>query len=162
MLQVRTAASVIFFRPELDDFIYASIGAESNEMPLTVLSALTRLGVDPWEEATELSGLPKEIAAQRLASLIARLPGGFSAQGDPNGVADRLIELLPRSRKSDVGSAKKASGIPEMSASTIALICAVLALAAFMVTANLERPTQRDEAHVPGSSAVSPPQTRPQ
>jgi hypothetical protein len=93
VVHVRIAASVLFFRPELDDFIYASIGAQRNEMPLTVLSALTRLGVDPWEEATELSGLPKEIAAQRLTSLIARLPGGFSAQGDPKGVADRLIEL---------------------------------------------------------------------
>jgi hypothetical protein len=84
VVHVRIAASVLFFRPELDDFTYASIGAQRNEMPLTVLSAL--LGVDPWEEATELSGLPKEIAAQRLTSLIARLPGGFSAQGDPKGV----------------------------------------------------------------------------
>jgi len=31
------AASVSFFRPEFDDFLYAPIGADRNEMPLTVL-----------------------------------------------------------------------------------------------------------------------------
>jgi hypothetical protein len=73
---VTAAASVSFFRPEFDDFLYAAIGADRNEMPLTVLSALSRLDVDPWAEAAELSELPKDTAAQRLASLIARLPGG--------------------------------------------------------------------------------------
>ena len=51
------ATSVSFFRPEFDDFLYAPVGADSNEMPLSVLSALARLNVDPWEEAAELTPL---------------------------------------------------------------------------------------------------------
>ena len=76
------AASVTFFRPEFDDFLYAAVGLERNEMPLTVLSALSRLDVDPWKVAAELSQLPKKPATQRLASLLARLPGGRWAQTD--------------------------------------------------------------------------------
>jgi hypothetical protein len=40
---VTAAASVSFFKPEFGDFLYAAIGADRNEMPLTVLSALSRL-----------------------------------------------------------------------------------------------------------------------
>ena len=36
---------------DLNDFLFASVGDEQNGMPLSVISALTRLGVDPWEEA---------------------------------------------------------------------------------------------------------------
>ena len=60
------AASTYFFRPELDDFLHASIGVERNEMPLSVLSALARLNLDPWKEAAELSELPSDCATQRL------------------------------------------------------------------------------------------------
>ena len=41
-------------------------------MPLSVISALTRLGVDPWEEAARLAALPKALAAEAMASMIAR------------------------------------------------------------------------------------------
>ena len=43
-------------------------------MSLNVISALTRLGVDPWEEATRLADLPKAVAAEALARLVARSP----------------------------------------------------------------------------------------
>ena len=43
------ATSVSFIRPEFGDFLYAPIGEDRNEMPLSVLSALARLGVDPEE-----------------------------------------------------------------------------------------------------------------
>jgi hypothetical protein len=90
------AASVFFVGSEFNDFLYAPIGSERNEMPLSVLSALARLDLDPWKEAAELSELPKDTATQRLATLIARLPGGRWAQADSGAIADRLIELLPR------------------------------------------------------------------
>jgi hypothetical protein len=61
----RDACYVDFLlRPEFDDFFYAPIGADGVEMPLSVLSALARLDVDPWTEAAELSELPKGAAAQ--------------------------------------------------------------------------------------------------
>jgi len=89
------ATSVSFYRSEFDDFLYAAIGADRNESPLSVLSALARLNLDPWQEAAELSELPKGIAAARLERLIARLPGGRWDEADLGAIADRLIALLP-------------------------------------------------------------------
>src|SRR4029078_5834338 len=89
-------ASVTFFRPEFNDFLYAAIAGDRNGMPLSVLSALARLNVDPWEEAAELAALPKDAATRRLVLLIERLPGGGWAKTDVRVIADRLIALLPR------------------------------------------------------------------
>ncbi|MFZ1122979.1 MAG: hypothetical protein WAN81_22360, partial [Candidatus Binataceae bacterium] len=82
--------------PEFDNFLFAPIGEDGNGMLLSVLSALARLDIDPWQEAAKLSGLPGGAATQRLASLIAALPDGASAYPDPATVAARLVALLPR------------------------------------------------------------------
>jgi hypothetical protein len=161
VVPVTAAASVTFFRPEFDDFLYAPVGADRDEMPLTVLSALSRLNVDPWQEAAELSELPKDTAARRLASLIARLPARPSSQVDPTATADRLIELLPRRSKPSTGSGGKAN-VRRISASTVVLICAALGLGALMIAANFERSARRDDARLPEASRSSPPQTFPQ
>lgn len=100
-MEMQSAVSVSFFRPELSDFLYASVSGESDEMPLSVLSALARLNLDPWSEAAELSALPREGATQRLAILIARLPGTRWTQDDCRAIAERLVKLLPRIKKSD-------------------------------------------------------------
>ena len=120
------AASVSFFRPEFDDFLYAPIGTDRNEMPLSVLSALARLDIDPWEKAAELSELPKDIATQKLASLIARLPGGQWTQVDSKGISHRLIELLPRPSIPKVPLTEIAHGLPKMKGSLKMVICAAL------------------------------------
>lgn len=65
-------------------------------MLLSVLSALARLNVDPWQEAAKLALLPGETATQKLAAIIAALPDGPSARRDPRTIAARLIALLPR------------------------------------------------------------------
>ena len=156
-------ASVSFFRPEFDDFLYAPIGGDRNEMPLSVLSALARLNLDPWEEAAELSELPKNTATQRLASLIARLPGGRWTQADSGAIADRLIELLPRRSGSKVPLAEKAHGLGGMSGSAVAkiLICAALGVIALIIAASREPSSQGDHADTPAFSTASPPQTSP-
>lgn len=64
-------------------------------MPVSVLSALTELGVDPWEEAARLATLPKTRAAAALAQLIARLPVNLLARSDSSEITARLVELLP-------------------------------------------------------------------
>lgn len=48
---------------EFNEFLFAPVGEEGNGTVLTVLSAFTRLGMDPWGEAALLSELPKEAAA---------------------------------------------------------------------------------------------------
>ena len=99
VIVMQPVASVSFFLPEFSDFLYAPIGAEPNEMPLSVLSALARLNIDPWQEAAELSALSEENAIQRLARLVGRLPGGLWKPNDCQEIAARLIKLLPRAHR---------------------------------------------------------------
>jgi hypothetical protein len=77
-----------------NDFLYAPVGEDANGALLTVLSLLARQNVDPWEEAADLSRLPRDIAARRLTSMIPPPEGPPSAL-DRSAVADRLIALLP-------------------------------------------------------------------
>jgi hypothetical protein len=148
---VTPAASVSFFRPEFDDFLYAAIGADRNEMPLSVLSALARLDLDPWQEAAELSELPKDTATQRLASLIARLPGGRWTPTDSRSIAHRLIELLPRRSSPSVPLTEKTHGHPKKARSLAAkiLICGALVGIALISVAICEPSSGADIAAAP-------------
>jgi hypothetical protein len=99
---------------QFNAFLFASIGKEGNGMPLSVVSALARLEMDPWQEAARLSDLPKGLAAAALDRLIRRLPGGGWDQAEVADIAARLIDLLPhhhgvaRSDEASSGSRKKA------------------------------------------------------
>jgi hypothetical protein len=92
---VTLPARFSLLQSDLNDFLFASVGAGENGMPLSVLSALTRLGVDPWEEAARLAALPRTRAAAALARLIAQLPAEQSASVDSATATARLVELLP-------------------------------------------------------------------
>jgi hypothetical protein len=92
---VALPAQFSLLQSDLNDFLFASVGAGENGMPVSVLSALTRLGVDPWEEAARLAALPRARAAAALARLIAQLPFWDSAPSDRAQVTTRLVELLP-------------------------------------------------------------------
>jgi len=155
------ATTISFFRPEFNDFLYAPIGAEKNDMPLSVLSALTRLNIDPWMEAAELSELPSDTATLRLASLIGRLPRGQGAQADAKAVAHRLIELLPVRGGLNVQAAGSRRG---MSGSTFAkvLMGAGLVIVVLMFAANREPSSRGAWIDPPVSGTASPPQTVPQ
>jgi hypothetical protein len=91
-------SSALRFKPEFDSFLSATIGESSNGMLLSVVSALTRLNIDPWREAAVLRDMPSETATRRLASLIAELPVEQSGKLDERTVAARLIALLPSQR----------------------------------------------------------------
>ena len=160
---VTPAASISFFRPEFDDFLYAPIGTERNEMPLSVLSALARSDVDPWEEAAELSELPKDTATQRLALLIARLPGERWTQADSRTIATRLIELLPRRFSSKVPLAEEARGVRGMTGRAAAkiLICAALAVIALIMAASREPSSRGDQVDAPAVTDYPPQKTPP-
>jgi hypothetical protein len=83
--------------PKFDPFLFASVGEEIDGVPLSVLSVLTRLDLDPREEAARLSHLTKEAAADQLASMIARLSDRSWTLSETRRIADRLIERLPTS-----------------------------------------------------------------
>ena len=81
---------------EFNDFLFALVGQEKSGMQLTVLSALTRLGFDPWGEAARLSELTKEAATSALAVMISALPEGDWKGLNSRSIAVRLVELLPK------------------------------------------------------------------
>ena len=78
---------------DLGSFLFADVGAGSGGRSLTVLSALARLGLDPWDEAGRLAKQPDQEAASQLARSLAALPGTLLP--DLDGVAARLVALLP-------------------------------------------------------------------
>src|SRR5260370_36246148 len=80
---------------DLNDFLFASVGEEQNGVTLSVVSGLTRLGLDPWKEAARLTPLPKPRAAEALATLIAPLPIRRTESLDDLAISRRLVELLP-------------------------------------------------------------------
>lgn len=102
-------------------------------MPLTVASALARLGGDPWLEAERLARLPRAAATEALATMIARVFPARGSQCDAPGIAASLILLLPsggsRSSAVETGPADPPSGWPN---TLVLLIClALLVLASF-------------------------------
>jgi hypothetical protein len=92
-------------------FLFASVGrvppgvAGENGVEgedVTVLSALTRLSVDPWAEAARLASLPPDVAATALAATLALLPAVTWKAGDAAGTARHLVALLPAGGLADV------------------------------------------------------------
>jgi hypothetical protein len=80
---------------EYNAFLFAAVGEEAVGLPLTVLTALSRLGIDPWQEAARLSDLPRETAARVFAQTIAKLPEGDWKASDAEAIATRLVDSLP-------------------------------------------------------------------
>jgi hypothetical protein len=83
-------------RPDLDKFLFAAVEDEIGGIPLSMISAFTRLGLDPWQEAGRLSSLARREAVEQLAQLIAEIPGIFRPAGEAREIADRLVGLLPK------------------------------------------------------------------
>lgn len=116
----------------LNDFLFASVGEEQNGVTLSVVSGLTRLGLDPWEEAARLTPLPKARAAEALAPLIARLPICRTRSSDDLAISQRLVELLPaRKPKPMQGRERAAARQKKYWQAMILLACLVLGAATF-------------------------------
>ena len=83
---------------EYDKFLYAPIGEDRNGTTLSVLSALARLDVDPWQEAASLAGMPSATATMRLTTLIDALPDESTKNICAKGIVEYLVALLPKSK----------------------------------------------------------------
>jgi hypothetical protein len=90
-----SAVSAIGHKSKFDPFLFAPVGEEKNGMLLSVLSALARLDVDPWQEAATLTKMPAQEATLRLTSLLSSLPSDAAILLAPSTVL-RLIALLPK------------------------------------------------------------------
>ncbi len=81
-----------------DAFLFAPIVDDSGAMRLSVLSALARMDVDPWEEAARLATLSTSDAESSLLSTLNLFPGHPPSSPETETLAARLVALLPKAR----------------------------------------------------------------
>jgi hypothetical protein len=145
---------------EFNDFLFAPIGEDKNGMLLSVLSALARLDIDPWQEAAKLARLPVKAATDRLSSLIGALPDWPSMHRDTRMIAASLVGLLPRRSGSATPARPNSSPqVPASSSRTVLYVVVVIfALMALAMLANRQAPSAVDGSSVPIAGTVSPPQ----
>ncbi len=150
-----SSPSVSYLTPQFDDFLFARLDEDSEATPLSVLSVLARLGVDPWEEAAKLSGLERVSAAKRLVEFIAATPGAPTAYLSAKTVSDRLIDLLPSSAGVAIQPRQErgvwASTKPRVLSWPV-VIAVVLAI--LLIVISLRTAVQANEPHVTSSSNV--------
>jgi len=159
------SGSISVVGSEFNVFLFARVGEDRNDTPLSVLSALARLNLDPWQEAAELAQLPRESAIQRLASSIAALAGGPPPHLEHGIIAARLIALLPHHGNSKTparGTVEDASDVKKFRAGMcMYAIFIIFMMAAQWLAASLQAPTRTDNTEASASSTVLQPLPSP-
>ncbi|MEM7530378.1 MAG: hypothetical protein AAF416_22515 [Pseudomonadota bacterium] len=79
----------------LEPFLYAFVGDDRNGASVTVLSALARLNLEPWQEAARLSASGQVAATARLVQLLSRFHDVPALARTREAVANELVFLLP-------------------------------------------------------------------
>jgi hypothetical protein len=152
---------------EFDEFLFTPLGEDGNGLPLRIVSLLGRMGLDPWQEAATLAGLPIEAGVHRLTSLLAAQPVRLLTQGEPATVAARLIALLPRRTDPAASSPVRFAGVnaaalPRLVMAAILLAIYVILFFASPFGSNLrDPPTHTDAAHTPALTTPSQTPLRP-
>jgi hypothetical protein len=124
-------ASSLRLGPEFDAFLFAPVGEDRNGLPLSIVSLLGRMDLDPWLEAASLAEQPAEAAVQRLAALLAALPVPSLKRTDPGAVAARLIALLPR--RSDLKARAPVSSVNLRRAAFARVVMTVILFLIFLI-----------------------------
>jgi hypothetical protein len=146
-----------------EDFLLAPICDEPGGMRLSVLSALARLNVDPWEEAARLAALATADAQKTLVSILDRFPGKRQRSTETEALAARLIALLPRTGETAI--AKKATiadGRIKRYSYWLMWLCFAIAMSLLMphqqsTTTDAEDPGPTSRAtSIPGDSGATP------
>jgi hypothetical protein len=113
-IDMTLATATSAFESRFDRFLYAAVREDPDGTPLTVLSVLARLDIDPWKEAARLAQLPGEAAARALAVLISALPKGSATPSDSETIAARLITLLPHRPERETAVHRAPSDAPRV------------------------------------------------
>ena len=123
------------FRPDLNKFLFAAVGEERNGIPLSMMSALAQLDLDPWEEAGRLSTLAKQEAIERLTGLILRLPGMRRPSSEAQQIAAELVDALPmhKGEASPAQEVRRAAPRNIASGKAFWLVCLAVAAIAFIL-----------------------------
>ena len=122
-------------RPDLDSFLFAVVREEREGIPLSTISALTHLGLDPWKEAGRLAGLAKRDAVEQLIGLLQRLPGPSRPLAEEvRQISDALIDVLPPANGIAKPAGTRDSGLATTSRDrAFWVICCVLATSAVLI-----------------------------
>jgi hypothetical protein len=86
----------LYRREHFHQFLYSVIREEEGGASLTVLSALARRNLDPWEAAEELARVPWAVAATQLSALIAIPLRDTTVPQIPDPLVIDLLAKLPR------------------------------------------------------------------
>jgi hypothetical protein len=157
---MKPPASFSTLASEFDAFLYAAIGEDRNGMPLSVVSALARMDLDPWHEAAGLAAVSVETATGKLTSLLAALPPILTGPS-PGITAARLIALLPRRLDTNSRSPATKGGIaaatrppPRMNVILLAIYM-ILMLGTQFALMRRPPPARADIAHAPAPPAAA-------
>lgn len=115
MVRMTNSAAACPLGPEFEPFLFAAVGADRNGLPLSVLSALARRDVDPWQEAARLTEMPEATATRTLAALLGAAPDGAWTDAGGGATVARLIALLPRRAGGGTSSPR---GVPRAGVAT--------------------------------------------
>jgi hypothetical protein len=162
-----SAGSRLPLGSEFDNFLFTPLGEDANGLPVSVVSLLARINLDPWQEAEDLAALPPEAAARRLASSLDTLMDSVLRQANSETMVLRLLALLPRPVSAaartpfaQVGSA--AAPDPGTRIGVILIITStIILLVSQFVAAHRETPIQPQVDDKP-APLVAPSQTTPQ
>jgi len=110
-----------------NEFLFAPICEEANGMRLSVLSALARMNVDPWEEATRLAAMPNTIAERTLVSTLDLVPNKSWQPSETGVIAARLIRLLPQRNEVSTTAATDIAAVRAQRTSYF-LLCVAIAI----------------------------------
>ncbi|MGH9770572.1 MAG: hypothetical protein ACRD4Q_02545 [Candidatus Acidiferrales bacterium] len=83
-----------------NDFLFAPISDQENGMQLSVLSALARANVDPWEAAARIEAMHPEDAEWALVEMFSKVPGRTWNLSEAKVIAKKLVQLLPHATRS--------------------------------------------------------------
>jgi hypothetical protein len=137
----------------LNPFLFADVGTETNGSALTILSVLARLGQDPWAEAARWTALPKAAAIDCLASSINKMPLDPLSLSERTATAAQLILLLPAQTQAPgqtIRAAVTASAMPNWIPIAFLCISLVITLAFSLTSA----PVAPDGAATPVAQTI--------
>jgi hypothetical protein len=95
-----------------DEFLFASVCVETGGHSLSVLSALARMDVDPWEQASRLAAMPNPAAVKTLAVALGSIQQIIWSDSEAEAAATRLIQLLPQGSEPSPTAKMPSSGAP--------------------------------------------------
>jgi len=152
-------SAVTGFGVEFRPFLHTQLWEENNGMRLSILSALARLDLDPWDEAAALAQLPRETASRRLSERLQGLPGAPASPIAYAPVYHRALDLLPVSSvasPADAGGALTDTGSRAKRRLTIELIFFAAMLASIVMTVAQASHTRAAPALAAPPAAAAP------